>query len=57
MRFKCLINAVTGEVKYDQIHMSGNATNQASGLASELVASNISRNTQSTKMTGKLPGI
>jgi hypothetical protein len=37
--------------------LSGNATNQASGLASELVASNISRNTQSTKMAGKLPGI
>jgi hypothetical protein len=27
-----LINAVTGHVKSDQIHLSGNATNQACGL-------------------------
>ena len=26
---QCLINSVTGQVKSDQIHMSGNATYQA----------------------------
>src|SRR3984957_19089185 len=50
----CLINAVTGQVKFDQIHMSGNATNQE--LASLCLKANAALNRPNQKNQIDLDG-